>query len=84
MKADHASGRHLLVAGERILGHSLAVMFGFALMILGVGMGVTMVLLPVGIPVGLFGLLLFVWGLFARTPRSQSETTVVQRPRIAR
>jgi hypothetical protein len=72
MKADHASGRHLLQSGERIVGHSLAVVVGFALMILGVGMGVTMVLLPVGIPVGLFGLLLFLWGLLSRPPRSQT------------
>jgi hypothetical protein len=72
MKADHVSGRHLLVFGERILGHSLAAVIGFALMILGVGMGVTMVLLPVGIPVGLFGLLLFVWGLFSRPSPSQT------------
>jgi hypothetical protein len=69
MKASHASGRNLLVFGGRLLGHSLAVIVGFALMIVGVGMGVTMVLLPVGIPVGLLGLLLFVWGLYARSPR---------------
>jgi hypothetical protein len=72
MKADHASGRRLLVMGERFIGHTLAVLVGFALMILGVGMGVTMVLLPVGIPVGLFGLFLFVWGLYSRTPRGQT------------
>jgi hypothetical protein len=72
MKADHASGRHLLVFGERIVGHSLAVIAGFVLMILGVGMGVTMVLLPVGIPVALLGVMLFVWGLYSRPPRGQT------------
>jgi hypothetical protein len=70
MNDVHASYRHLLKTGERFLGHTLAVVAGLVLMIVGLGMGVTMVLLPVGLPVGLAGLLLCMWGLFV-SARSQ-------------
>jgi hypothetical protein len=40
-------------------------------MIAGLGMGVTIVLLPIGVPVGLGGLLLCLWGFYA-APRSQT------------
>ena len=63
MKTIHASNRHLVETGERFLGHLAAVMAGAVLMIMGLGLGVTMVLLPIGIPIGLAGLLLFLWGL---------------------
>jgi hypothetical protein len=72
MKAIHVSGRQLLKSGERFVGHSLAVIVGIVLMFVGIGMGVTIVLLPVGIPLGLFGLLLMLWGLFSTAPRSQT------------
>jgi hypothetical protein len=72
MKETHASERHLVETGERILAHTIAVAVGFLLMIVGMGMGVTMVLLPIGLPLGLAGLLLFVWGLFSTAPRRQT------------
>ena len=72
MKDIHASSQHLVKSGERFLAHSLAVVIGFALMIIGIGMGVTMVLLPLGIPVGLAGLGLWVWGLYSTAPRGQT------------
>jgi hypothetical protein len=53
---------------EGIAYHLAAIIFGLALTVLGVGLSVTMVLLPVGIPVGLAGLGLLTWGL---TPRWQ-------------
>ena len=56
-------GRRLLEAGERILVHLAAVALGFVLMVVGLGLGVTMVMLPVGLVVGLLGALVFVWGL---------------------
>jgi hypothetical protein len=68
MKDAHASDRHLLETGERFLGHTLAIVAGLVLMIVGVGMGVTMVLLPIGLPLGLAGLLLFIWGLVWAAP----------------
>ena len=72
MKTDHDSGRHLLETGERFLGHTVAVLVGLMLMIVGLAMGVTMVALPIGIPVGLGGLLLFIWGLCFAAPRTQA------------
>lgn len=51
---------------ESILGHIATVVVGFALMVLGLGLGVTMVLLPFGIVIGLLGAAMVVGGLFAR------------------
>ena len=75
MKSAHDSSRHLLEVGERFLGHTMAVVAGLVLMIVGLGMGVTMVLLPVGLPVGLAGLLLFLWGLYFGPPRQRTSGT---------
>jgi hypothetical protein len=72
MKDNHVFGGHLVKSGERLLIHSLAVVLGFVLMIVGIGMGVTMVLLPVGIPVGLIGLGLWLWGLYSTAPRPET------------
>ncbi len=55
--------------GRRIfglLGHVGAIVAGVLLMIVGLGMGVTVMLLPLGVPIGLLGLGLFLWGLFER------------------
>jgi hypothetical protein len=54
----------LTALGVRILGHTVAIVVGFALMVIGLGLGVTMVLLPIGLVVGLIGVLVLVWGLF--------------------
>jgi hypothetical protein len=51
---------------EGFLGHVAAVIVGFVLMVVGLALGVTMVLLPFGIVIGLAGVALFVGGLFAR------------------
>jgi hypothetical protein len=48
------------------LGHVAAVVLGFVLIIVGLAMGVTMVLLPAGIVIGLVGVALVVGGMFAR------------------
>ena len=40
-----------------------AIIGGMVMMVLGVGLSVTMVLLPIGIPLGLIGLGVFIWGL---------------------
>lgn len=66
MQEDESSGRKLIKASEHIAGHLLAIIGGILLMVIGLALGVTMVLLPVGIPVGLVGVLLFVWGMFGR------------------
>ena len=72
MRDQHTSGHQLLVSTERILGHATAVVVGFILTIVGLSLGVTMVLLPIGIPVGLAGVMIFMWGMFQRAPRTQT------------
>lgn len=59
------TGRIVLGVGH-FLEHAAAVVLGVVLMIVGLGLGVTMIMLPVGIVVGLLGVLLVVGGLFAR------------------
>ena len=53
-------------ATESVLAHIAAVIVGFVMMIVGLGLGVTMIMLPVGLVIGLVGVALFVGGLFAR------------------
>jgi hypothetical protein len=53
-------------ATENIVGHVAAVVIGFVMMVVGLGLGVTMIMLPVGVVVGLAGAAIFVGGLFAR------------------
>lgn len=48
---------------DSIAFHFAAIIGGAMMMVLGVGLSVTMVLLPVGIPLGLVGLGVFIWGL---------------------
>ena len=48
---------------ELILAHVAAVVVGFVLMVAGLGLGVTMIMLPICLLIGLFGVMLFVWGL---------------------
>jgi hypothetical protein len=43
--------------------HLAATIGGMVMMVLGVGLSVTMVLLPIGIPLGLIGFGVFIWGL---------------------
>ena len=59
---------HVLTRGSvvTVLEHAMFVIGGFVLMVLGLGMGVTMVMLPAGLVVGLLGFAMFVGGLFVR------------------
>lgn len=69
--ADGASRSDWLRTTESILGHIAAVIIGFVMMVVGLGLGVTLIMLPVGIVVGLVGAAIFVGGLFVRArPRS--------------
>jgi hypothetical protein len=52
-------------ATEGVLWHIVAVIVGFVMMVVGLGLGVTMIMLPVGIVIGLVGVAIFVSGLFA-------------------
>jgi hypothetical protein len=53
---------------DGIAMHLVAIIAGIGLMLLGVGLSVTMVLLPIGVPLGLTGLAVLVWGA---TPSSR-------------
>ena len=61
----HAAGqtRRLLEICGLVLGHMVAVAIGFVMMVVGLGLGVTMIMLPVGLVIGLVGVGIFVWGL---------------------
>ena len=48
----------------RTLVHLGAVIAALILMIVGLAMGVSLVMLPVGVAVGLVGMFLFLWGIF--------------------
>jgi hypothetical protein len=48
-----------------VLAHAAAVVIGFVMMVGGLGLGVTMIMLPVGIVIGLLGVAVLVGGLFA-------------------
>lgn len=54
----------------RFLEHAAAAVVGLILMVVGLGLGVTMIMLPAGIVVGLVGVLVFVGGIFARLDRT--------------
>jgi hypothetical protein len=56
--------RRLFGEVSRLLEHFAVVVLGFVLMVVGLGLGVTMIMLPVGIVLGLAGAGLFVAGLF--------------------
>jgi hypothetical protein len=64
MSQGTSTAKELAKGTELVIGHVLGVIAGLVLMLAGAAMGVSLVLLPVGIPVGLVGLGLFLWGLF--------------------
>ncbi len=72
MSKNVSATRNLAKGAGAFAGHVIAVVVGLVLMIVGAAMGVTLVLLPLGIPVGLAGLFVFLWGLFGRA--KQYET----------
>ena len=58
-----------IITRRRVLGvieHAVAIIVGFILMILGLGLSVTMIMLPVGLTIGLAGLGLFIAGVCVR------------------
>jgi hypothetical protein len=64
MTGHESTSRELAKGAGRLLGHGIAIVVGLVLMFVGTAMGVSLVLLPIGIPVGLAGLAVFLWGLF--------------------
>lgn len=68
MVENRATRKDLAKEAGHLLGHGAAVVAGMVLMITGMAMGVSVVLLPLGVPLGLAGLFVFLWGLFG-TPQ---------------
>ena len=58
--------RRVFAGIGRFAEHTALVVVGLMMMIVGLGLGVTMIMLPVGIVIGFAGVLLVVGGLFAR------------------
>ena len=50
-------------AAIAVFEHALVTVIGFVMMVAGLGMGVSMVLLPFGLVVGLLGAAIFIGGL---------------------
>ena len=59
-----ATGQEVARETGRIIGHAVAVILGLVLIVIGAGMGVSLVLLPLGVPVGLIGVAIVLWGAF--------------------
>ncbi len=59
----------LTEAGSKIASHLLAVIAGVCMILVGLLLSVSMVGLPLGIPIGIAGLLIGLWGLFGRATR---------------
>ena len=58
------AGRELTKGAGRFAAHALAIVLGVILSVTGLAMGVSIALLPIGIPLGFAGLFLLMWGLF--------------------
>jgi hypothetical protein len=67
MAEYESAGRELAKGAGRLAVHVAAIVAGLILMVVGLAMGVSVVLLPFGIPLGLAGLLAFLWGLAGRS-----------------
>lgn len=66
-------------AGKGIGKHLVAAVLGFILTILGLGMGVTIVYLPVGVPIGVIGVLMVIWGLAGRATTNSDHMAGTKR-----
>ena len=56
---------HVLAGIGSFLEHAAAVVLGLIMMIVGLGLGVTMIMLPAGLVIGLLGVAVLIGGLFA-------------------
>jgi hypothetical protein len=63
MKVGLTLGHRTLLATDRFFGH-VAVVLGVLLMFAGTSLTMTEVRWPVGLPVGVVGFVLYLWGVF--------------------
>jgi len=66
MNVQHTHGQEFAKEAGFFALHAFAIVLGLILSVAGLAMGVTIALLPIGIPTGLVGLALLIWGLFGR------------------
>jgi hypothetical protein len=70
----HTLSIHRVMSGAlSLLEHTMTIVVGLVMMILGLGLSVTMIMLPVGLTIGLLGVAVVVSGLFVhldQTPRA--------------
>jgi hypothetical protein len=64
----HPLLQNVLTVGTRVGTRAMMVVLGFGLMVVGLAMGVSLVLLPVGVVIGLAGFLVTIWALFGEVP----------------
>lgn len=72
MTEQKSDGEELIQGAENFFGHVVAIVAGLILMVVGLAMGVTVVMLPVGIGVGLCGMLALAWGIAGRVKRQEA------------
>jgi hypothetical protein len=72
MVEQEKAGKELAKGAGRMAIHVFAIIAGLVLMFVGVAMGVTVVMLPAGVPVGFFGLFVFLWGLFGKAEETKN------------
>ena len=58
------TNHQLAETGGKLATHMLAVIAGVILILIGLFLSIPMIGLPLGIPIGLAGVLVFLWGLF--------------------
>jgi hypothetical protein len=68
------TGREVVKGTRILMGHLAATLLGLLFMIIGSAMGVSLVLLPIGIPLGLAGLALVLSGCFGWACREEEST----------
>jgi hypothetical protein len=61
-------------------GHVMAIIAGLILSVVGLAMGVTIVMLPVGLGVCLLGLALVIWGLVGYSQQSKTPPNPPPQP----
>ena len=64
MNVYQSLSQELVKGTGRFVVHALALVVGMMFIFAGIAMGVTIAMLPIGIPLGFVGLFLFFWGLF--------------------
>jgi hypothetical protein len=73
MSEQSSIGREVAKSTGVFIGHVAAAILGIILMIVGSALGVSLVLLPLGIPLGLVGVGLFLWALFGWASQNASQ-----------